>query len=76
MHWGDSAALAVDRFKDPVAEIFAHIRQAGVVIYEGDGMISFCGPELGHDQPPSPDEPRDPRKPVELIEQLFSKLAN
>ena len=33
-------------FKDPVDKIYGYIREAGLPMYESNGMISFCGPEL------------------------------
>ncbi|SEL57332.1 FecR domain-containing protein [Parapedobacter koreensis] len=33
-------------YQAPVEEIYGYIHQAGVFMYEGDGMISFCGPKL------------------------------
>jgi Fe2+-dicitrate sensor, membrane component len=33
-------------FKDPVDKIYGYIRKAGLAMYESNGMVSFCGPEL------------------------------
>ncbi|MEC3879441.1 FecR family protein [Parapedobacter sp. 10938] len=33
-------------FKDPVDKIYGYIRKAGLPMYESNGMISFCGPDL------------------------------
>ncbi|GGC36005.1 hypothetical protein GCM10011386_30150 [Parapedobacter defluvii] len=33
-------------FKDPVDKIYGYIRKAGLIMYESNGMISFCGPEF------------------------------
>ena len=57
-------------YRTPVDEIYAYIRQAGVVFYEGDGMISFCGPEVdpGHRQAPGESQP--PAEHGDLLERL------
>lgn len=55
-------------YQAPLYEIYAHIYKAGVFVYEGDGMISFCGPtsKPGELQPPG--KVQGPQEPVELME--------
>ncbi|HWK98317.1 MAG TPA: FecR family protein [Parapedobacter sp.] len=50
---GPRITAAVD-YQAPLYEIYAHIYKAGVFIYEGDGMISFCNPEMNPMERQSP----------------------
>src|SRR5690606_15982900 len=52
---GPRITAAVD-YQAPLYEIYAHIYKAGVFIYEGDGMISFCNPKMNPNEPQLPGE--------------------
>ncbi|MBK1439514.1 hypothetical protein JHJ32_05925 [Parapedobacter sp. ISTM3] len=60
-------------YQMPVDEIYAHIRQAGAIFHERDGMISFCGPEFDPGDMPGPEKLPAPRERAEPLEWLHGR---
>lgn len=56
-------------FKDPVEKIYRYIREAGLPMYESNGLISFCGPELDPGRLRYPDRVNDS---LDLMDALHS----
>jgi len=57
-------------FKDPVGKIYGYIREAGLAMYESNGMISFCGPEFDPGRPRYPNRVSDS---LDLMDVLHSR---